>query len=426
MSTVLKNLKVKRPRFRPLVRSVGLAALESKPWKATSRWLRGTAAIERLELEYDGSGLDTPVIVYFGDGPAKLYQVLQWLPIFEELDNTHPVAIVLRSPRALQELRSITHLPLVLKRRFDPLQDFYHELDPKVALYVNNGVRNFQSLGYAPMVHVHINHGESDKVSMVSNQVKAYDRVLVAGPAAIERHKKALIEFDFNKLVEIGRPQLDIDLHSTLPQTDRRTAMYAPTWEGENDANNYTSVDCFGVAIVEALLSIPDIRVVYKPHPRVETSQELEMVQADARIRQLIEDADESSSEHVISMQGDILQMFADVDLLITDISSVGLDFLYLRPQAPIILTDRRNDLVRLNEDSPISRATPVITQSNRDDIRETVTRLLEADPHMEDRRRLRSFYFGERAVGESTRTFIATIESLIESRRQEIAGKPL
>ncbi|WP_309131506.1 CDP-glycerol glycerophosphotransferase family protein [Brevibacterium sp.] len=423
MSSVKKALAGKRPKVGSLIRRAGLSALNSRPWQATSRWIRGAAAIERLEIQYDGRGLNAPVVVYFGDGPAKIYQILQWLPIFEELNRTHKVALVLRSHSTLLELRKITKLPLVLKRRFDPLQDFYHELDPKVALYVNNGVRNFQSLGYAPMVHVHINHGESDKVSMVSNQVKAYDRVLVAGPAAIERHRRALIEFDFNKLVEIGRPQLDIDVHSTLPTTRSRTVMYAPTWEGENDANNYTSVDLFGVSIVEALLDLPDTRIVYKPHPRVETSEHLEIVEADARIRELIEAANVNGAEHIVSMQGDILPMFADVDLMITDVSSVGLDFLYLRPEAPIILTDRWDDLESLRHDSPISHATPVISRSTEAQLRTAIAEALESDPHIDDRWRLRSYYFGERAVGESTRAFVDTVSDLIKTRQADLAA---
>ncbi|RAE95302.1 CDP-glycerol--glycerophosphate glycerophosphotransferase, partial [Burkholderia multivorans] len=90
--------------------------------------------------------------------------------------------------------REVTRLPLVLKRRFDPLHTFYHANSFKLALYVNNGMTNFQSLGFAPMVHVHVNHGESDKLSMVSNQAKSYDRVFVAGDAAVERHRRALLD----------------------------------------------------------------------------------------------------------------------------------------------------------------------------------------------------------------------------------------
>ena len=53
--------------------------------------------------------------------------------------------------------------------------------DFKVGIYVNNSNRNFQSLNNPRMLHVHVNHGESDKLSSFSNQVKAYDRVFVAG-----------------------------------------------------------------------------------------------------------------------------------------------------------------------------------------------------------------------------------------------------
>lgn len=441
MRSSLKSLTAKKPPISRWVRKAGLSALNSRPWQATSRWLRGAKAIERLEAKYDGSGLETPVIAYFGDGPAKIYQILQWIPIFEELDRTHPVAIVLRSPGALQELRAVTKLPLVLKRQFDPLQDFYYALDPKVALYVNNGVRNFQSLGYAPMVHVHLNHGESDKISMVSNQVKAYDRVFVAGPAAIDRHRKALIEFDLGKLVEVGRPQLDIDQTSTLPPTTKRTVMYAPTWEGENDANNYTSLDLFGEAIVAAILSTPNTRLVYKPHPRVEQSDDPGVVAADARIRELIAEADRAETDraetadagpggsgagggHLISMQGDILPMFADVDLMVTDVSSVGLDFLYLRPEKPIIITDRRDDLAAINEDSPITRATPVVSQSTIAEIADTIATELDADTTAAQRAELREYYFGRRAVGDSTREFVATISGLIASRQREMLAK--
>lgn len=421
MRSGLKKLTAKRPPFKRWARSAALAALDSKPWQATSRWIRGAKAIERLEAEFDGAGIEAPIIAYFGDGPEKIYQLLQWIPIFEELDRSHPVAIVLRSPGTLQKLRRITTLPLVLKRGFDPLQDFYYALDPKIALYVNNGVRNFQSLGYAPMLHIHLNHGESDKLSMVSNQVKAYDRVFVAGPAAIARHKRALIEFDFNKLVEVGRPQLDIDLSSTLPPTAKRTVMYAPTWEGENDANNYTSLDLFGAAIVEAILARTDTRLVYKPHPRVEGSDDLEVVSADTKIRELIGAANDSGGDHLIATQGDILPMFADVDLLVTDVSSVGLDFLYLRPDAPIILTDRRNDEIQLNDDSPISRAASVISETTAGAIGSIIEHALTNDPHSDDRRVLRTHYFGDRDRGQSTRDFIREVTELLAHRNSSL-----
>ncbi|WP_248283921.1 CDP-glycerol glycerophosphotransferase family protein [Brevibacterium sediminis] len=301
------------------------------------------------------------------------------------------------------------------------MHTFYHANDFKLALYVNNGMTNFQSLAFAPMVHVHVNHGESDKLSMVSNQTKSYDKVFVAGDAAIERHRRALIDFDESALVKVGRPQLDIERPVELEPSNARTIMYAPTWEGENESNNYTSVDLFGPQIVEAALQIPNARVIYKPHPRVETSNDPAMTEANARILELLETANESisdeSMQHQVLMQGDILAMFDAVDLLVTDISSVGLDFLYLHPEMPLVLTDRRNDTISLNAEAPISRATPIIDQTTADGLELMFQAMLSEDSAAEARLDLRRHYFGEGGKGTSTALFTEAVSKLISAR---------
>ena len=130
-----------------------------------------------------------------------------------------------------------------------------------------HGLRNFQSLIWADAAHVHVNHGESDKVSMVSNQAKAYDRVFVAGEAAVLRHRAALVDLDESRLIRVGRPQLDLNPEPVIPTSTQPTVLYAPTWEGEDESNNFTSLDCYGVQIVQAVLALPGVRVIYKPHP---------------------------------------------------------------------------------------------------------------------------------------------------------------
>lgn len=255
---------------------------------------------------------------------------------------------------------------------------------------------------------------------MVSNQAKAYDVTLIAGQAARERHRAALLDFDESKLIAVGRPQLDVPREPELPPTALRTLMYAPTWEGENDANNYTSIDRYGVDIVRALLGVPRSRVVYKPHPRVEMSTDPQMAEADARIRELIEEA---GGPHAVKMQGDILGMFADVDLLVTDISSVGLDFLYLRPDSPLVLTDRRSDSAQLHREAPISRSTPVIDDGSIADVGRMIRTQLEVDSHRDARSQMRTFYFGDGGIGSSTETFIATVTDLIEERARGLTA---
>lgn len=403
------------------VRWVARTALRSSAWKRTSKWIRGAEKWNRLEDEYDGSYVKADVVVYFGDRSSKFYQLEQWIPVLEELHKEHRVVIVVRKGSALTSVLETTHLPVVFKRRFDPLQTFYHANDFKLALYVNNGMTNFQSLSFAPMVHVHVNHGESDKLSMVSNQAKAYDKVFIAGEAAVERHRRALIDFDESQLVRVGRPQLDIERPLELEPSSARTIMYAPTWEGENDANNYTSVDRFGPQIVEAALRIPGARLIYKPHPRVETSKDPYMVEANARILNLIEAANVSiandTQQHQVLMQGDILGMFDTVDLLITDISSVGLDFLYLHPDKPLVLTDRRGDTESLNAEAPISRAAPLINDESIGSVESLLKEMLVRDSSAEIRHELRRHYFGDGEPGSSTVLFTEAVSRLIADR---------
>ena len=411
--------------MKHLIRKTALIAVRSHAWKATSKWIRGTERWNRLEEKFDGSYVKAEVVVYFGDRSAKFYQLEQWIPVLEELHKKHKVVLVLRKGSALLRALEITSLPVVFKRRFDPLHTFYHANDFKLALYVNNGVTNFQSLAFAPMVHVHINHGESDKLSMVSNQAKSYDKVFVAGDAAIERYRKALIDFDESALVKIGRPQLDVDRPLELEPSSARTVMYAPTWEGENESNNYTSVDLFGPQIVGAALQIPNTRVIYKPHPRVETSNDPAVSGANARIFELIEEANTSiadeSLQHQVLLQGDILAMFDTVDLLVTDISSVGLDFLYLQPDKPLALTDRRSDKARLNAEAPISRATPIIDGTTIDGVESMLNEMLVNEASAGARHELRRHYFGEGEKGSSTKLFTEAISKLIADRSVEL-----
>jgi len=404
-----------------LIRQSALLAVRSSAWKRVSQWIRGTERWNELEDEFDGSYVKAEVVVYFGDRKSKLYQLTQWLPVLEQLHRKHKVVIVVRKVSALTAVRELTDLPVVLKRKFDPLQTFYNANEFKLALYVNNGMTNFQSLSFAPMVHVHVNHGESDKLSMVSNQAKSYDRVFVAGDAAIDRYRRSLLDFDESTLVKVGRPQLDIDRPPELETCAVKTIMYAPTWEGENDANNYTSVDLYGLQIVEAALRTDGTRLIYKPHPRVETSSDPTMVEANARILELIDQANETivdeSEKHQGLMQGDILAMFDAVDLLITDISSVGLDFLYLRPNKPLILTDRRTDTARLNSEAPISRATPIIDRSTVDGVDAMLSDMLKSDTTADARIDLRKYYFGDGERGTSTVLFTEAVSKLIAER---------
>lgn len=360
-----------------------------------------------------------PVVVYFGDDPRRLYQLRQWLPVLERLDPIHPVLIVTRDPRSHAEVRRRTRLRAALAASFPELVDLYERGKHKIVIYVNNSSHNFQSLIARQMLHVHVNHGESDKICMVSNQVKAYDRVFVAGEAAVRRYRAGLIDFDAGRLVRVGRPQLDLRPTPVLPPSDRRTILYAPTWEGENASNNYSSVPVYGPAVVAAALAVTDMRVVYKPHPRVVTSTEPGMVAAHTQIVRLLRahTATDPAAGHRAELDSDMLAVFPGCDLMITDVSSVGLDFLYLHPDKPLFITDRYDNRDRLYADAPVSRCADVVDPATIGSLTHLLAARLVRDEHHAGRQAMRRYYFDNLNRGESTERFVSAIEDLVETR---------
>jgi hypothetical protein len=374
----------------------------------------------------DDAQVRTPTVVaYFGDDPDRVYQLAQWLPVLQLLDTAEPVGIVLRSEETAETVRATTALPVLVAEEFAELRALYAELDARVALYCNNSLRNFQSLLEPRMLHVHINHGESDKQSMASNNAKAYDRVFVAGEAAVQRHEAGLLEFDATRLVRIGRPQLDLRPPALLEPSTRRTVLYAPTWEGDAEYNDYTSVDTLGADIVRAVLDVPDVRLVYKPHPKVTTSKVEAIRAAHQHILGLVAEASrrDPSAGHVAVTAGDILAVMPDCDAMITDVSSVGLDWLYLRTDKPIFLTDRHHDAERLRQEVPVSRCADVIDEVDGPDLTALVGARLEHDEHHLARAAMRHHYFDDLQVGESTTRFLESVSTLVALRDRLVGG---
>lgn len=409
----------------------------SKP-PASDSWLRrqGKRAARSLarrmrdfgQVEPEGFDLkDVPradIALYFADGPPKIYQLTQWLPIFEDQTEFQTLVIV-RQVEAYDALQGETSLRVILVPRYENLMALLDRADFRAVVYVNNSWTNFQALSFQRAVHIHVNHGESDKICMVSNQAKAYDRVFVAGAAAIERHRAALAWFDESHLVRVGRPQLDRKPPSALPQSTRKTITYAPTWEGEDEANNYSSVDRYGTAIIEAALAQPDVRVVYKPHPRVVDSDDPAIRAGHRGIVQAMKQAisDDPAAGHSLLFNADILAVLPGTDLLIADVSSVTLDHLYLNPSSPIVLTDRRSDTAALIADAPIASAVTVIDSTNIRDIEQTLSRLLDSDSHEQERIRMRDYYFDGLESGASTSRFWQELRRAVDEHDEALGS---
>jgi CDP-glycerol glycerophosphotransferase (TagB/SpsB family) len=200
--------------------------------------------------------------------------------------------------------------------------------------------------------------------------------------------------------------------------------LYAPTWQGENPSNNYTSLDVLGEAIVAAALAVPDVRLVYKPHPRVALGATPSVASAHDRVVGLVTNAErgEPAAGHLVA-GGDILAVFPGCDLMITDVSSVGLDFLYLHTDRPIVLTGRDGDRERLFAAAPVSRCADVVDAGTVEGLAALLAARLRDDVHLEARAALRRHYFGDLAPGESTARFLDAIGEVVTARDAALAS---
>jgi CDP-glycerol glycerophosphotransferase (TagB/SpsB family) len=102
---------------------------------------------------------------------------------------------------------------------------------------------------------------------------------------------------------------------------------------------------------------------------------------------------------------------------MITDVSSVGLDFLYLRQHQPMFVADRYDDREKLHTDAPISRCSDVIDSATIGRLTETVAERLDHDEYRQARAAVRELYFGDLAPGESTTRFLAAIDHAVTVR---------
>ena len=113
-------------------------------------------------------------------------------------------------------------------------------------------------------------------------------------------------------------------------------------------------------------------------------------------------------------LAADMLGVIRATDLMIADVSSVSLDHLYLRPDAPLVLCDRRTDRARLLEDAPSPRGRTSSTTRPSARSRRTWRRCSPTTPCGRRRHELRDFYFDSLAPGQSTERFWAEVHRAI------------
>jgi CDP-Glycerol:Poly(glycerophosphate) glycerophosphotransferase len=353
------------------------------------------------------------IAVYFADTRVNLYQLRQWYAPLEELSKTWPVVFITRSPSATLALWEEAPIPTVLLRTVREIEDFVSEQPLRIVFYVNQNQKNFQMFRYPRMWHVFINHGESDKMYMTTNQFKAYDYSFVAGDAARGRLAEKLWAFDLDaKTRSIGRPQTD-HLAGPLPYTpdDRTVVLYAPTWEGDRDAAAYGSIATHGVALTHAILDSPSHRLIYRPHPRSGVLDP-EYGAANKQIITAIAKANsaDATAQHIFDDGPQLGWQLAAADVAITDISAMVYD--RLATGKPLIVTRPVSDLSDVDESGYLGHAEWLDA-----DAASNILAIVDEVEHSEEAQKNLKFWverhFGDTSPGVATKRFHAAVDEL-------------
>ncbi len=369
------------------------------------------------------------IVVYFADTRVNLYQIRQWYAPLAELAKQHPVAIISRSPGTMLTLLDEAPVPAVYLRRVVDLERFVAEQPLRIVFYVNQNTKNFQMFRYGRMWHVFINHGESDKMYMTTNQYKAYDYAFIAGEAARERLQRKLWGYDLDaKALMIGRPQAD-HFAGALPYEpdDRTVVLYAPTWEGDRPAAAYGSIASHGERLVDALLATGRHRVIYRPHPRSGVV-DAEYGAANTRIMQALERANAADprAQHVVDTGPELGWQLAAADAAITDISAMVYD--RLATGKPLLIARPASSDAEIDTTGYLS-ACEWLTAERAGEVVPLIDHLLTSEQAHASLRLWVERYFGDTTPGAATARFHAAVETLYaawDAQAAQHAGDPI
>lgn len=365
----------------------------------------------------DGVRLDQRVVAFFPEPPRNAYQLEQWLDPLQALAGRHGVAVITQDSRTARRLRARTPLQVLCIGRTATLDGLVQRSDIALALYVSHHPRNFQMLRFPAVAHVYLGHGESDKAVSASNQLKAYDRTFVAGQAAELRALRELMWFDPERMVRIGRPQAAT--HDVRPLDDPPTVLYAPTWEGAQPSMAYSSVPSHGEALLRSLLDA-GLRVVYRPHPRTGANRR-DVAVADVALRRLLTEAEARRSGSIVETAVPLATAFAGADLLVTDVSSLAVE--WLPTGRPLVVTVPESPEAVVGE-APLLDAVPRLTAADAPSMGALARRCLQDDAERAQRAELVEYYLGGVDPSAALDRFLDACDDVVRAR-DAARGRP-
>jgi hypothetical protein len=235
-----------------------------------------------------------PVLTMPYNGHAAFHIGL-WSPYLERTGQ--PFTVVTTDALAFQRVAERYTMPVIYAPQGD--RRAIRAMLPKTvraALYVFSR-DNDEFMKVRRMTHVWLHHGDSDKEASRRRKFRAYDVLVVAGQAAIDRYAAHGVDIPSKKFKILGRPQVENieTVTASICTVDKPVVLYAPTWYAVDHKYHHSSLP-IGTAIVSALLA-RNATVIFRPHP---ANRKLpEAAAAIAAIHELLRvDAEATSRPH--------------------------------------------------------------------------------------------------------------------------------
>lgn len=355
------------------------------------------------------AALRPQVAIYFSSKITSTYALNVWLDVIDKFDR--PTVIVLGEAGHMANLGPTRTPIVVLPRGADVARNVPDTV--RLAMYPTSVIANDNMLQLARVRHVLIGHGDSDKSVTHSPMHRAFDELWVAGPAALDRYRRHDVGVRDEQIRFVGRPQLSAIEPARARHGPPFTVLYAPTWEGNFDTSDYSSIVSMGAPILRWLLSRGStVRVLFKPHPAT-GQRRVAAGRAGATCEQLVRDA--GPPHHLVGVgPTQLYGAFNDSDLLICDISSVVTD--YLASAKPYLVTNPRG----LDPDACRAEMRSVtggwLLPANLDGLSDVLADALGLDSRRTQRGALAEYFLGTDVAG-STARFVALVGATVDDQ---------
>lgn len=359
-------------------------------------------------------------VLYFGSNVGITYQLGMWLPYLEQIDKKF--IVVTRTLKMMRAAGQITEAPVINRPTLRSLEEV---ITPSVgaAFYVNNAGKNTHFIERREMVHVWLNHGDSEKPACFNPVHAIYDYIFAAGQAGVDRYARHGVEIPGEKFKIVGRPQVDQIVRTMQPinAISDKTVLYAPTWRGAYDDSALYSLP-IGDQIVRELLR-RGCRVIFRAHPlnyRFAIARHyIDEIQAT-----LEEDAKLSGREHLWGATAEkemsAEECFNASDAMISDVSAVVSD--YLQSSKPLSIVSVGRTREELLDEVPAAKASYVLN-ADLSNLTEVLEELVVNDSMRASRDAMRVYYLGDFASESYSETFLQTSRQMI-SRGKALEGE--